>query len=90
MTDTNETSETNETTDGERTPDIDTGEMVRRPTDGDSTDDFSCGVWVGHYDDDPDGDLLEIQNVWCDATVRCVAIPKSDVQAVIDALERRR
>lgn len=63
----------------------DDGELIREPTD----EGFSCGVWVGHYDD-PDGDLVEIQNVWCDATVRTVVVPKTDLDAAIEALERLR
>jgi hypothetical protein len=64
----------------------DTGEVIREPTD----EGFPCGVWVGHYDDDPENDLVEIQNIWCDATVRHVVVPKRNIDAVIDALERRQ
>lgn len=64
---------------------IDDGEIVREPNE----DDFECGIWVGHFDDDPDADVLEVQNFWCDSTVTRLAIPKADVPAVVDALERR-
>jgi hypothetical protein len=69
-----------------RTPSIDGGEIVREPTEGE----VDCGIWVGHFDDDPDADVLEVQNFRRDSSVTSLAIPKADVPAVVDALERRR
>ncbi|WP_227354527.1 hypothetical protein [Haladaptatus salinisoli] len=61
----------------------DDGEMVRDP------DGAHCGVWVGHYGNDPDSEALEIQNVWGRKRRTQVTIPKDVVEDVVAALEER-
>ncbi len=65
------------------TAERDEGVLVREP------DGSKSGIWVGHFGNDPESDVLVIQNVWGRKRRTHTTIPKEAVEDVIAALEER-